>query len=216
MEKVKPAAARSYGHYCGLARSLDVVGDRWSLLIVRELLLGPMRYGELLSSLNGIATNLLAERLRRLEASGVVMRRLGEQTGVKYALTPWGAELREVVDAFVRWSTPVMVTGPSAEDAFEPRWLAVALPALLHDRVSEPPVDLGIEVSGHVMNVHIDKDGPRVDLQPEVQADTIVHAEPALILGLAAGAIGIDDVAPQLTIEGDRHAVADALARSSA
>jgi DNA-binding HxlR family transcriptional regulator len=216
MEKFKSSPARSYGQYCGLARALDVVGDRWSLLVVRELLPGPMRYGDLLSSLNGIATNLLAERLRRLEASGVVMRRLGDQTGVEYTLTPWGAELREVVDAFVRWSKPVMVTGPSAHDAFEPRWLAVALPALLHNRVSEPPLDLGINLSGHVMNVHIDEHGPRVDLQPDVQPDTVVHAEPALILGIAAGAISIDDVAPHLTIDGDRHAVADVLTGSSA
>lgn len=214
MENVKLSRSRSYGHYCGLARALDVVGDRWSLLVVRELLPGPMRYGELLSSLNGIATNLLADRLRRLETAGVIERRLGESTGVEYALTPWGAELREAVEALVRWSKPVMIAGRRADDAFEPRWLAVALPALLNDKSSEPPLELGIDVSDQVMNLHIDADGPRVDCQPDVRPDNVVHAEPELILGIAAGAISVDEASPELDVEGDRRVVAAVLAGS--
>ena len=66
---------RSYNQYCALARALDVVGERWSLLIVRELLEGPRRFGELLEGLPGIATNLLTERLRSLEEAGVLARR---------------------------------------------------------------------------------------------------------------------------------------------
>ena len=66
---------RSYGQYCGLARSLEVVGDRWNLLIVRQLLIAPARYRDLIDGLPGIATNLLANRLRDLEASGVVASR---------------------------------------------------------------------------------------------------------------------------------------------
>ena len=65
---------RSYRQYCGLARALDVIGERWSLLIVRELLDGPRRYNELLEGLPGIATNLLTDRLRNLEADGVLRR----------------------------------------------------------------------------------------------------------------------------------------------
>ena len=77
---------RSYGQYCTFARGLDVVGDRWVLLIVRELLDGPRRYNELLWGLPGIATNLLADRLRALEGAGVI-ERPDEHT---YALTKWG------------------------------------------------------------------------------------------------------------------------------
>src|SRR5216684_4431450 len=138
MEKVKEMPARSYGQFCGLARALDVVGDRWSLLIVRELLLGPMRYGELVASLGGIATNLLADRLRSLESSGVIERRLGHMSGVVYALTPWGSQLREAIEALIRWSTPLMVSGRDG-DAFQPHWLAVALEALLRGRTGKPP-----------------------------------------------------------------------------
>jgi DNA-binding HxlR family transcriptional regulator len=114
-----------------LARALDVVGDRWNLLIVRQLLMAPARYRELLDGLPGVATNLLTGRLRDLEAAGVVERRLAEQgNSVVYGLTAWGAGLREPVESLVRWSTPLMMRGPGS-DSFRPEWLAVALPALL-------------------------------------------------------------------------------------
>jgi DNA-binding HxlR family transcriptional regulator len=203
MEEVKQMS-RSYGQYCGLARSLDVVGDRWSLLIVRELLLRPMRYNELVASLGGIASNLLAVRLRSLESSGVIERQLGEAGGVVYALTPWGTELREAIEAFVRWSTPVMVSGPDG-DSFEPRWLAVALPALLRARTAEPPAELGIEVPGLFMTLRIDEDGPHVTIQPGRRPDTILNAEGEVVLGLAAGAITIDQALSVASVQGDRR-----------
>lgn len=78
-----------YGQYCGCARALDVVGDRWTLLIVRELLVRPARFSELLDGLPGIATNLLSNRLKALQAEGVVEQRLADP-GVVYALTRWG------------------------------------------------------------------------------------------------------------------------------
>ncbi|MCV7081908.1 winged helix-turn-helix transcriptional regulator, partial [Mycolicibacterium insubricum] len=82
--------ARGYGQYCGLARALGVVGDRWNLLIVRQLLMGPARYGELRDGLAGIATNLLTDRLRELETAGVIERRLSDDANaISYALTPW-------------------------------------------------------------------------------------------------------------------------------
>lgn len=116
-------AQRSYGQYCGLARALDVVGARWSLLIVRELLVGPARYNELLNGLPGIATNLLASRLRELEEVGVVARTLDtESNGVAYTLTPWGRELRDTVAALVKWSTPLMISGPGRTPSASTGW----------------------------------------------------------------------------------------------
>jgi DNA-binding HxlR family transcriptional regulator len=109
---------RSYGQYCGLARALDVVGERWTLLIVRELLDGPRRYNELMSGLPGIATNLLVERLRRLEAGEVVRR----QEDGRYALTPWGEDLHEAIYALGRWAGPLMAK-PRGEDHFRPNWM---------------------------------------------------------------------------------------------
>jgi DNA-binding HxlR family transcriptional regulator len=204
-------STRSYGQFCGVARALDVVGDRWSLLIVRELLPGPMRYGELLAALGGIATNLLADRLKSLESSGVIERRLGQTSGVVYALTPWGSQLREAVEALIRWSFPLMAVGPGG-DPMQPRWLAVALEALLRGRTAKPPAELGIEASGLFMTVRIDKDGAHVILQPHRRPDTILEAEPAVVLGLAAGAISIDEALSGASVHGDPRVLTTVLA----
>lgn len=115
---------RRYGQFCGLARALDVVGDRWTLLIVRELLIEPRRFGELRTGLRGVATNLLSDRLRRLEADAVVERRLGApEAGTRYALTPRGDALRPVVEELVRWSGPLMASGRGQDD-FQPSRLS--------------------------------------------------------------------------------------------
>lgn len=207
--------SRSYGQFCGLARSLDVIGDRWTLLIVRELLLGPKRYGELVESLDGIATNLLADRLRSLESSGVIERRLGETRGGVYALTVWGSQLREPIEAFIRWSAPLMISGQGG-DAFEPGWLAIALEALLRGRTAQPPAELGIEVPGLYLTLRLGKDGPRVKVEPDRRPDTNLKAEPDVVLGLAAGALPLDEALSQATLHGDPRALDIVLGTASA
>jgi DNA-binding HxlR family transcriptional regulator len=131
---------RSYGHYCGLARALDVVGERWSLLVVRELLDGPRRYGELLEGLPGIATNLLVERLRNLETNAVICRL---EDG-RYALTPWGDDLREAVYALGRWAGPLMAR-PRGQDHYRPNWLRHMVVARF-DGVDPDRRDLTVEM----------------------------------------------------------------------
>ena len=210
MGEVKQLPARSYGQFCGLARALDVVGDRWSLLIVRELLLGPMRYGELVASLGGIATNLLADRLRSLESSAVIERRLGQTSGVVYALTPWGSELREAIEALIRWSSPLMASR-QAGDTMQPGWLAVALPALLRGKTAKLPVELGIEVAGSFMTLRVGKDGPHVTVQPDRRPNTILKAEPEVVLGLAAGLITMDEALSRASVDGDPRVLATVL-----
>jgi DNA-binding HxlR family transcriptional regulator len=185
-------STRSYGQYCGLARALDVVGSRWSLLIVRELLVGPARYGQLQAGLPGIATNLLAERLRELEEAGVVERRLdSDSNGVKYALTPWGRELRGAVAELVNWSKPLMISGPRG-DNFRGHWMIVALESLLHRRKVRTPT-VGIEVDDTAFTVHVDGAGPHVTpFDQDSRPDTVFRAEPMVVLGLAAGLLTID------------------------
>lgn len=99
------ATRRSYSQHCGLARALDVVGERWTLLVVRDLLLGPRRYGDLLASLSGITTNLLAKRLKELRAAGLVEKRELPRpaSGEVYALTAAGLALEPVVMELARW-----------------------------------------------------------------------------------------------------------------
>ena len=92
---------RSYDQYCGLARALDVLGERWTLLIVRNLLLGPQRYSELLRGLPGITTNLLAKRLQEMEAEGIIDRAGGGNDA--YRLTEVGRSLEPAIHALGRW-----------------------------------------------------------------------------------------------------------------
>ncbi|MFC0622856.1 winged helix-turn-helix transcriptional regulator [Kribbella deserti] len=208
IENVKRPCGRSYRQFCGLARALDVVGDRWNLLIVRELLPGPQRYNELKASLVGIATNLLAERLRSLEENGIVERQLGD-TGVRYALTPWGAELREPMEALGRWGAPLLASG-RGDDSFQPRWLVLALPGLLRGVTAAPAVEVGFEVEGVLLVVHVDENGPRADAQPDRRPDTILTAAADVVVGLAAGALTVDQAVAAGRLQGD----ADALRRA--
>src|SRR5664279_428558 len=94
-----PTTARSYAQLCGIATALDVIGDRWAPLVVRDLLLGPLRFGDLVEGLPGIGTNTLTARLKQLEATGVVQRRLLPipERGTVYELTPYGRELEPVL-----------------------------------------------------------------------------------------------------------------------
>src|SRR5262250_2462980 len=106
---------RSYGQYCALAKALDVVGDRWSLLIVRELLIrGPSRYTDIRNGLPGVATNLLAERLESLEQAGVIRREAAPPpvATTLYRLTSRGEELRPVVRAMASWGVPLLREAP--------------------------------------------------------------------------------------------------------
>ncbi|MFC7449887.1 winged helix-turn-helix transcriptional regulator [Rhodococcus daqingensis] len=200
--------SRDYGQYCGLARALDVVGNRWNLLIVRQLLMAPARYRELREGLPGVATNLLADRLRDLEAAGVIERRLAKEgSAVMYALTPWGAELREPIEGLIRWSTPLMMRGPEG-DTFRADWLLVALPALLTggaptDRTST----IGFAVDDRLIQARATNSGIEVGLPDGRELDAVVRADAPIVLGLAAGALALDNVLAIVDIEGDEAAV---------
>jgi DNA-binding HxlR family transcriptional regulator len=114
---VPSTAWQGYGRFCPLARSLDVVGDRWTLVILQELQKRPSRFGELARRLPGIGTTVLTERLRKLEAAGVVERRLGS-TGaiVTYAVGERGLALGDALEALRRWGVNYL-TDPSADGA---------------------------------------------------------------------------------------------------
>jgi DNA-binding HxlR family transcriptional regulator len=120
---------RTYGDRCGIARALDVVGERWALLVVRELLLGPKRFTDLRTGLPNVGPDVLAQRLRELEAAGIVRRAtLPPPAASKvYELTPRGAELEPVVLALGRWGSvaPVPEDAAIGADAF-----AIALKTL--------------------------------------------------------------------------------------
>lgn len=97
--------ARSYGQYCGLARALEFVGERWALLIIRDLLVGPRRFTDLHNGLPRIPTNVLASRLKELEEAGVITRRLLPRPNntIVYELTDYGRDLEPAVRELSRW-----------------------------------------------------------------------------------------------------------------
>ncbi len=122
-------AKRSYHQFCGVARALDILGERWTLLIIRDLLLGPMRYVDLLQSLEGITTNLLAARLKHLEAHGLLTKVAAPPpSGARlYELTPHGQRLRPLVLELGRVGAATMRGGPSDDERVSLRWAMVSL-----------------------------------------------------------------------------------------
>ncbi len=101
---------RGYGQFCGLARAAEVLGQRWTLLILRDLLVGPRRYSDLAAGLPGIPSNLLSTRLKELEEDGLIVRevRSGADRSIVYAMTDRGAELQPAFDALSRWGAAGM------------------------------------------------------------------------------------------------------------
>ncbi len=119
---------RSYRQYCGLAKALDALGERWTLLIARDLMLGPRRYGDILKGLEGMTTNLLAARLRDMEAGGLIAREksAGTPRGSAYVLTEAGRELEPVLLALGKWGWRFMEK-PAPEDRRDLAWGLFAL-----------------------------------------------------------------------------------------
>jgi DNA-binding HxlR family transcriptional regulator len=204
---------RSYKQYCGLARGLDVVGDRWVLLIVRELLEGPRRYNELLDGLPGIATNLLAERLRALEDVGVLMR----QSHHTYALTEWGQGLHDVVYALGRWASPLMGR-MAGDDEFRSHWLSHPI-HLLYEGVDNSRPRLTVEVNTGETAMTVESAAGRVTVVPGAPAspDVVLSGPPDGVAGLLAGRLNLAAAAERgVTVKGDARKLAKLRSRSAA
>ena len=186
---------RSYGQYCAVAKALDVIGDRWTLLIVRELLQGgPSRYTDLRNGLPGIATNLLSERLRDLEAAGLVKREDAPPpvATALFSLTPRGEALGPVLHELGMWGVPYMTEGPASRDAFRGRWLAWPAENFLADGDPDaPPVALELRVGGDSVVVEAAGGEIRTHPGPATQPDAVLTGPPHPILGLLSGAIDL-------------------------
>jgi DNA-binding HxlR family transcriptional regulator len=124
MAAIMGCVAKHYDQYCPVAHALDVVGDRWALLVVRELMLGPKRYTDLADGLPGIGTNILAARLRDLEAAGVVTKKTLPPPAASrvYDLTDYGRALKPVIRELALWGAQSLGP-PTAEDELFPGWL---------------------------------------------------------------------------------------------
>jgi DNA-binding HxlR family transcriptional regulator len=173
---------RSYGDACGIARALDVVGERWALLVVRELVLGPKRFTDLRGGLPGLSPDVLAQRLRELEAAGVLRRAtLPPPAASKvYELTDRGRELQPILLALGRWGSHEALPPGDRELGVDAFVLALAT---LFDAAAAEGADATIELHlGQDRIVVRVRDG-RLDVERAQAAhpDAVIEAEPAAL-----------------------------------
>ena len=178
---------RSYGQFCSVAKALDVVGDRWTLLIVRELILqGPCRYTDLKGALPGIATNLLAERLRELETAGLIWREDAAPpvATTLFHLTEAGTELEPALAALGAWGIRYMAE-PADHDEFRSHWFAFPVSLFLHDRDPDgPPIAIELRATGRPAVIEVSGGSVRTRLGTTPTPDLVLGGTPQLILGL--------------------------------
>ncbi|MBF6212370.1 transcriptional regulator [Nocardia puris] len=203
---------RSYNQYCSMARALDLVGDRWTLLIVRELLTqGPCRFADLRRGLPGIASNLLADRLREMEATGLLVRTEEPPpvAATLIRLTARGRDLGGVVGELTRWGAPLMAAPPE-DDEFRVHWFALPLRHFARDGApDEPPVTVRLGDLSDGCDVLAG--GGRVDVRPcstDRQPDATVTAPPQVLIRLFTGQISVRKAqAEGLTVSGSVDAL---------
>jgi len=167
---------RRYGQFCGIAFALDLVGERWTMLIIRDLVLGPRRFKDLLDGLPGIATNLLAQRLKELEANGLVERVTlpPPAASAVYQLTAKGEGLEPAIMALGRWGAQVGTSRPG--DFYLPSSFFVSCRASFNP---ERAVDLRLEfrVAGHSFEVTVD-DGKCITKERSVvEPEAVIEAD---------------------------------------
>jgi DNA-binding HxlR family transcriptional regulator len=181
---------RTYNQYCGVARALDLVGERWALLVVRGLALGPKRFTDLKAELPGIGTNILAARLRELEESGVVERRRlpPPAASTVYELTEYGRELRPALFALGRWGAKTL--GPrGAGQTLRSEWLAVALTAFFRpEAAADVEASVELRLSDGTYLARIERGEVRIARSEEDGADLVLTTDEETLIGYLAGA----------------------------
>jgi DNA-binding HxlR family transcriptional regulator len=169
---------RSYGQLCGIATGLDLIGDRWSLLVIRDLLLGPLRFGDLADGLPGIGTNTLAARLKLLEETGVIARRAAPlpDRGTVYELTDYGRELEPILMALGRWGARSMGRLPGNTTS-RSRWLVAAMLAF-HDESAEVsrPTTWTLQLSDGTFTAHAEGTRLLITADAPEHSDATVRA----------------------------------------
>lgn len=184
-------ARRGYHQYCGIARALDVLGERWTLLLVRNLLLGPQRFKDLLDGLPGIGTNLLAERLRELEDAGVIKRtRLAPPaSSAVYELTEYGRELEEPILALSRWGARAL-GAPRSDDFYQPAWLLLSFRALFRpERGTGVHETYELQIDEHAFIVVVDDGAIDVSRGNAPKSDLVIRCDANTFLSIALGKI---------------------------
>ena len=203
-----------YPQFCALARAAEIVGERWTLLIVRELLLGPKRFSDLRDRLDGVSTSVLTERLARLEEMGLVRRAYLPPPAASqvYELTADGQALRPAVFELVRWGARRLLP-PRADERIEPDWVRLALAACAR-RSATPARSFVVRITGdgRPVSVHIaGGPGGTAVTDGEGQADATLAADARTVLGLMSGVLSPAEAvgAGRVVLAGSHAALAD-------
>ncbi len=195
---------RSYNQYCGVARALDLVGERWALLVVRELVLGGKRFTDLRDGLPGIGTNVLATRLRQLEADGIVAKlRLAPPAATTvYVLTDYGRRVVPALLTLGRWGAESMGE-PSPEQAVRAEWFAVALNAFFEpEAAGDIDATLYLDLPDGPFRVTVRDGTLRVEHGGAVEYDLSLSTDVATLIAYLSG----EDVpAEALGADGDEQ-----------
>jgi DNA-binding HxlR family transcriptional regulator len=180
--------SRSYGDACAIARALDVVGERWALLVVRELLLGPQRFSDLRRALPAASSNLLSDRLRELAGRGVIRRRqLPAPAGARvYELTEWGQDLEPVLLALGAWAMPVPLPPGATLSAAS---VLLFLRGSARPDPGAPPATYRLELDDRVWTARTE--AGRLDVRPGEpdRPDAALRTDPATLNSLLDGSL---------------------------
>lgn len=204
---------RDYGQHCGLARALDLLGERWTLLVVRELSLGPKRYGDLLDALPGVGTNLLAARLKSLEGAGLVCRaKLPPPANVRvYELAESGEELRPIVEALALWGLRLLPDEPGERET-RAAWAALSMAAAARgtDRAAGPVATVELRVGEELFWARVgDGEATVRHGSPPADADAALTCPKHAFFALATRRATLEqlDGGGELEVSGDRGAL---------
>lgn len=204
-------ARRSYDQYCGLAQAMDVVGERWTLLIVRELMSGPKRYSDLAGALDGIGTSLLATRIKQLEGDGLVRRTLLDPpvSAVAYELTGTGRELGRALMPLALWGARHFLREQRRpEQGFRAEWSLVFLADLLGPERLNTHATYEFHIDDSVARLQIS--GGRAEVVAGAgPADATLRTDAATVAAIAGGHLTIAAAAAdnRLQVEGDPEAL---------
>jgi DNA-binding HxlR family transcriptional regulator len=202
--------AKRFEQYCPVAHALCLVGERWALLIVRDLLHGPKRYTDLLEGLPGIGTNILAARLRGLEEAGIVSKRRlpPPAASTVYELTEYGTELEEVFYALARWGARSLGP-PGPEDELYPEWGLNAIAALFSPEAARGLTETYVlNIGGDVFSIRLDNGHMHAEMGTAEDADLVVETDMDTFFRLVSGELTSRMALKRgfIKVEGDRAA----------
>jgi DNA-binding HxlR family transcriptional regulator len=190
--------SKHYDQYCPVAHAVGMLGERWTLLVVRELLRGPKRYTDLAGGLPGIGTNVLAARLRDLEECGVVQKRKlpPPAASTVYELTEYGRGLEEAIYALARWGVRTLGP-PGPDDELESEWGLNAFPALLNPEAARGLTETYVlRIDDNAFTIRFDDGQLTASAGETDEADLRIEVDMQTFFGLAGG-----DLPPQEAVE---------------